>query len=539
MKYATRTRPHHAATTVGLLLIAASASAQTPPATPPSPPASAASAPSLSGPKPTPSPKPTGAGSTAAPATAAADVRLTYHGGVKPRVERSGSAMQAGPLLVELRFVGVNPFCYEYRTNLGPASAQAAVARPAHATAPAPAASGSAIGAAHEAVTAIAKSRTLLERTMREARAEQDALPRPGACAPSVPDTARAAIARVEQRQAVWLNIVAEAETVLRQAERFQHGSGADAAGNIESARAALTAAEQRLKQAQAAVPKPKPGKQPDESGVQAAREEVRTARRRLRRVEKRSRRAQRTRQLSRAARVLQRQLRAARRAVRKVVRRSQRAQVLLASAPVSATFRIAQGERLVPQVTRTPRGRRGATPEVIEAEPIDSLAPILFDVGIGPALTFRNTRGFAVGRAPTADDPTNTARIVRTEEQLNMDVMVSFSMYVWGRRYLDDTLFHWKQLLPRPMFGISLSQPTTSVYAGLSIDPIQFLDISAGVRWYSSDKLIGPQVGDRALVNPNGSAAAPVVQEEITRAPFITLTASTDLFVRWLKRSF
>jgi hypothetical protein len=110
---------------------------------------------------------------------------------------------------------------------------------------------------------------------------------------------------------------------------------------------------------------------------------------------------------------------------------------------------------------------------------------------------------------------------------------MVSFSAYLWGRRYLDDTVFDPKQLIPRPMVGLSMEQPFESVYAGLQIDPIQFIDISGGVRFMTTKKIVGQKFDPE---NPT-AAGEPQTLEEVTPLYFAAITFSTDLFWRWAKR--
>jgi hypothetical protein len=86
-------------------------------------------------------------------------------------------------------------------------------------------------------------------------------------------------------------------------------------------------------------------------------------------------------------------------------------------------------------------------------------------------------------------------------------------------------------------MIGVSLAHPLTEFYAGGQIDPIQFLDISGGVRFANEDVLIGPQQLDRALVDANGKAQPPVVRRELRPSGFVAVTISTNLLYSWIKQ--
>jgi hypothetical protein len=216
-----------------------------------------------------------------------------------------------------------------------------------------------------------------------------------------------------------------------------------------------------------------------------------------------------------------------------------QRAQTRLASTPASTTRHVAANRKVVVEVQRS-RLDRGQPHSALDAvtvssEAYESLPPILFDVGLGPALTLRNTEDYGLGQRSSGDLP----NVRRTEDGANLDLVVSMSMYIWGYRYLDDGIFDVKQLAPRPMIGLSMSQPFSSIYVGAQIDPIQFLDISFGARAYSSKRLIAPEEGELAFTNGEGEPMDPVVREGVTTQMFISLTASTDLFQRWIQRSF
>jgi hypothetical protein len=117
------------------------------------------------------------------------------------------------------------------------------------------------------------------------------------------------------------------------------------------------------------------------------------------------------------------------------------------------------------------------------------------------------------------------------------LDGTVTLSAYIWGPRYLDGEVFAWEQLLPRPMIGLSLTQPFSSLYLGAQFDPFpQFLDVSVGARVYSATELSGPAEGAPAQTDHDTNPVSPATRKVTSCAPFIALTASTDLFTGWLK---
>ena len=216
-----------------------------------------------------------------------------------------------------------------------------------------------------------------------------------------------------------------------------------------------------------------------------------------------------------------------------------QRAQTRLASAPAAAIRHVAANRKVVIEVQRS-RLDRGSPEAALDtvtvtSEAYESLHPILFDVGIGPSVTFHNTEDYGLGQKASGQPP----NVKRTEDGANVDVVVSMSMYIWGYRYLDDGIFDAKQLLPRPMIGLSMDQPFSSIYLGAQLDPIQFLDISVGARAYSTNHLIAPEEGQLAYTDTDGDPTEPVLRRGVTTQLFVSLTASTDLFQRWIQRSF
>ena len=215
------------------------------------------------------------------------------------------------------------------------------------------------------------------------------------------------------------------------------------------------------------------------------------------------------------------------------------RAQTRLASTPSSTTRYITANRDVVVEVQRSrlDRGNRDSSLDTVTvvSEAYHSLPPILFDVGIGPALTLHNTENYGLGQR----NPDQFPNVRRTEDNANIDVVVSLSMYVWGYRYLDDGIFDVRQLAPRPMIGLSMKQLFSSLYFGFQIDPVQFLDISFGARAYSTTTLVSPAEGQIATANVDGKPSEPVLREGVTTQAFVSLTASTDLFQRWIQRSF
>jgi hypothetical protein len=183
-------------------------------------------------------------------------------------------------------------------------------------------------------------------------------------------------------------------------------------------------------------------------------------------------------------------------------------------------------------EVTQT-RLVNGKVPDKANAESLGvgnlyTLRPIWVDVGIGPSLTFRNTRAYGLDA---------NHEVALTQDALNIDGVITFSVYWFEPRYLDGTTVAWKQLIPRPTLGASLTQPFSSLYLGLQVDPfLQFLDISFGWRVYSETQLLGPPEGSLANKDAMGNPVAPSTKMGLTAAPFLSVSASTDLFVTWLK---
>lgn len=214
-------------------------------------------------------------------------------------------------------------------------------------------------------------------------------------------------------------------------------------------------------------------------------------------------------------------------------------AHVRLASKPTVITRSYEPGERVTVKVRRTrlEKGQvaAGADAAVISAQAYRTLSPILFDVGIGPAVTFKNVEEYGLSQRVDGRVP----NVSRKRDDLNADGVIALSMYIWGSRHLDDTVFAWQQLLPRPMLGVSMSQPFKSLYFGGQIDPIQFLDISFGARAYSTEFLLDPGAGKPAYTDAAGVPQEPATRKGVTTQLFLSLSFSTDLVQRWIAGSF
>ena len=164
----------------------------------------------------------------------------------------------------------------------------------------------------------------------------------------------------------------------------------------------------------------------------------------------------------------------------------------------------------------------------------------IFFDLAIGPALGVgRTSESYGLGYAPNDknENPDAMARVVREERSANIDVIATVSPY-WEPRSYKKKPFDQKWLIPRPMIGISLLAPSERLYLGLSVDPLQYLNISGGVRIGTTQRLIGPQVGDSALLNSDGTAQEPVTRDETRASGFVAITVSNNLIYRWFKHA-
>jgi hypothetical protein len=479
---------------------------------------------------------------------------VTYVDGSTPRFEAAGGRYIRGPMQLELRFQNINPLCYRYTTN---------IASPGAAGPSIPGLSGEAtrvvfpvepasLSDAEAALTAVRETDTALEQVGREVQAQTLDTMR-AACAAG--SSAGEQLARVERaastlRQKLgpagaWQQALAQAGAVARGALVLAMplaDAAATAEQDAQTRRTTLERAErERRRTSEALEQASRYGRKPPEEiarAAETAQADAAAAETALLEADKKSAQHRAAPHLVASAERLARRRHRLAEAIQHLASDVGRAQSLLASAPTVIRKQFAAGETVKVSVTRTAliRGSvvAGASTQTVVADEYETLAPILLDIGFGPALTLgENTKNFE--RTIVEGGGGSRIAAARTEQELILDGMVAFSAYPWGARYLDDTVFDPMQLIPRPMFGLSMDQPFSSIYAGLQIDPIQFVDISGGVRWLTTKKLIGQKVVADDLENPGPTQ----LKEEVTRLYFVSLTFSTDLFWRWAKRQF
>jgi hypothetical protein len=500
---------------------------------------------------------------------AAADDKrvITFVEGPAPRIELDQSPLVAGALELEVRFSGARPLCYSYsvaisHTSLPRVPAPSESRQAEWLPQPGPGLEAIDLGGAEGARTMLGEARQALERALVEARSQASLESVWAECDASAgnADSQRwrvETIARIVAIKAgpggTWRRAVersvAVARAVRNMAERMR--SHAELERELVQREQALAQAErdERETSAQLAAAQRAGRKASQEltSRHERTRQGLANATGALDEIKKQLADRTRSQGLLEAAYGFEEQARMAARAFGQIVIEVERARALLARSPSGWVRHVAPGRELVLTVVRT-RLRRGiAVPgdpgEAFESPTIETLAPILFDFGVGPGLTLRQTEAYGLGVAPL-NQPGEPAgpvatRVIRTEEAINVDGVVSLSAYIWGRRYLDQTVLHSRQLLPRPMLGLSIRDPFSSIYVGAQIDPVQFVDVSFGARWHTRERLIGPALGQPALMDEKGNAAEPVTQDEYVVSPFVSLTFSTDLFHRWLRRGF
>lgn len=527
---------------LGTLGALASAGAEDPPPPPPPPPPSAAPTDVPAAPAPPPptapphaaaSPPAVPAYDAPAPPPVATDEGLerrvvVFRGGTAPGFDASAPIEARGPLEIELRFESVSPLCWVVRSNAGGSSGRAP-----RAVAPAPPqVAPPQFASAEDAQRAVDSSLEAVASALGEARRALSLDRVWSAC--DDPDGQRARVVEATQAEqthgARWLETMAVARATALAARSL--GVAADGFDPTE-----LTEARRLLAEAEHAANAPAPKGAKVE--VPAGNGRLAALQSRVRELEARARQHRAARRVRESTLALGAAAHAAELELRRLAEDLRRAELLLAQAPTTTVRRLDAGQRWVVKVTRIPvlAGRPvAAAAEEYRSPPIRALRPVFFDVGLGPALTFRNVHEYGLGVTGDSSHPVRT-RVVETRDGLNLDGVLSVSAYVWGTRVLDDTVFHWKQLLPRPMVGFSLAQPFTSFYAGGTIDPIQFVDVSAGLRWYEADKLVFPAVGSVAPTDEQGRAGAPIVQREVRRDAFVAVTFSTDLAMRWILR--
>jgi len=472
---------------------------------------------------------------------------VTYVDGDKPHLEASGSQYVRGPLALELVFQNTNPLCYRYATNIaklarGPAKAGGATSA---VTPVAPATFTN----ADEALTALRAANEALEQVAREARQQASLDAMWAECLQggnfalqrSRVEAASSALERNLAPGGPWQQALAQAGAAARGALDFAAplaDAAATAQGALPARQEAVTRAERQLAQAREALARSKRKPPPAElqQAVDSASADLEAARHALEESDKSSAQSRAAPHVADTAERLAQRRNKVGQLLDRLSTDAAQARALIAAAPASVTRSYDAGETVHVTVVRTPlvhgEAVAGAASETSATE-LETLSPIILDVGFGPSLTIgQNSEEFEL---TVADSAGGGSRLVaaRTEKKLILDGIVSFSAYLWNKRYLDDTIFNPENLIPRPMFALSMEQPFESIYAGLQVDPIQFVDISGGVRWMTTKQVIGQKV------DPNNLAqvSAPQTREEVTPLYFVAITFSTDLFWRWAKR--
>jgi hypothetical protein len=478
---------------------------------------------------------------------AAADERrvVVFQDGAKPTFTVEGDRFARGPIDLEVRLAGTNPLCYRYRTKIDDKDVTPrASSAPAAPTAPArPSAAPRSFTTATEAREALDVAAKNLAAAVSDARKQLSLDAAWAGCAlganPSQHvQSAASALAKNGGPSGSWSRAISDAQATAEGVLELAKTSGAQRADQpqemgtrrraVEQAAQNLQMARERLDEA---TKKNAKDKADHESNFQHATTELERARRELADAEARGAELAGMPALEADARRLLERSEAAGQTLDTLSADVARANTLN-GAPTSIKHRVRLGESVRVTVEKQPIEHRlqveDAAAESFTSPAVESLQPIWVDVGFGPALTLgRNTSEWEVIHRE------NRLVGARSEQELIMDGLLSFSLYIYGPRYLDDTVFDPMQLIPRPMAGISLTEPTTSAYAGLQIDPLQFVDISGGIRWHTVEKRIGWKSTDDELVQPEEIAT----KKEVTPSAFVAVTFSTDLFWRWIKR--
>jgi hypothetical protein len=468
---------------------------------------------------------------------------VVFQDGAKPSFMVEGDRFARGPIDLEVRLAGTNPLCYRYKTKIDDKDV---TPRPAPSPAP-PAARPSvaprSFATATEAREALDTAAKNLQTSISDAKAQLSldaawASCASGGNASSRVDSAASALAKNGGASGAWSKAIGDAEATAQGVLELSKTAAAQRAEQpqeLGSRRRAVEQAAQNLQMARERLDEATKKKAKDradhESNFQHATTELERARRELAEAEARGTELAGMPALEADARRLLDNSDSASQTLERLSADVARASALR-SAPTSINHRIRLGESVKVTVEKKPIEHRmqveDAAAESFTSPAVESLQPIWVDVGFGPALTLgRNTSEWEVIHRE------NRLVGARSEQELIMDGLLSFSLYLYGPRYLDDTVFDPMQLIPRPMAGISLTEPTTSAYAGLQIDPLQFVDISGGIRWHTVEKRIGWKNTDDELVQPEEIAT----KKEVTPSAFVAVTFSTDLFWRWIKR--
>jgi hypothetical protein len=476
---------------------------------------------------------------------------VVFTDGASPRIVSTGDREVRGPLELEVRFRSVNPLCFEYETNIS-ASRVAANDRSLPASVPGMGALGApssrTFAAVEEALSQINAAETDIDEVLNAARIQVSLDDVWSGCdggadfavqRARVDSAARMASERLGPDGA-WRQSLENAEAVALGGKRLARELEAGQRNGtleVETRRAELAAAERAEREAREAIAK---GARTPRTQLEDTARELASAQRKLREAELNLGRRH---DLGRAADHLAERVQGALKRLGAAVGEINRARSLLARSPTAIRRRFDSGERVTVAVRRTrlERGERipGRGPQVFEIAAYRTLRPVILDLGIGPGLGIgRNDSKYETVWSPKGpEDKYSAWRVVRTDQGLPVDVLVTLSVYLWNRRYFDDVVFDASYLLPRPMVGISLSNPLHQLYAGVSIDPIQFLDISGGVRIADEQVLLGPQVGDRALIDTAGNPQPPVTRNEFRASGFVAVTVSTNLLYNWIRQ--
>lgn len=462
-----------------------------------------------------------------------------------------------GPLELEVRFRNANALCYEYSTNVA-ASRMAASDQPLPTRVPGIGAFGAASSASfatlEDALSALNNSQTDLDEILNAARIQMSLDDVWAACdgggdfatqRARVESAARMAAERLGVDGA-WRQVLENAEAISLGGKRLSRELATgehDATQEVESRKTALSDAERKEREVRESAARSGRTKKVQEDIDDAARA-LAAAQRKLREGELNLNRHRRSGDLGRAAEQLGERVHHALETLSANVAEINRARSLLARSPTAIRRRFGPGENVavVVERTRLDHGERvqGRGPQLFEVPAYVTLHSVILDIGIGPALGIgHNTAKFETVFSPASSlDPYPAWRILRTEQGLPLDAMLSLSAYIWQERYFDGVVFDAMQLVPRPMIGMSVAHPLDEFYAGFQIDPIQYLDISGGVRFANEQKLIGPRLLDRALVDGKGQPQPPVTRDEILASGFIAVTVSTNLLYSWVRQA-
>ena len=467
---------------------------------------------------------------------------VVFQDGAKPSFVIEGDRFARGPIDLEVRLAGTNPLCYRYRTKIDDKDVTPRAAPQSAAPAARPSVAPRAFTATAEAREALDAATKNLEAALSEAKAQLSLDAAWAACSTGGNPSSRVRSAAMALTKlgvgGAWIKAIGEAQGTAQGVLDLAKSAGAqrtDQPQELGSRRRAVEQAAQNLQMARERLEDATKKRAKDladhQSNFQHATTELERARRELAEAEARGTEFAALPGLEADARRLLERSDAALQALETLSADVQRATARM-STETSVKHRVPLGESVKVTVEKRPVEHRmqveDAAAESFTSPAVEALQPIWVNVGFGPALTLgRNTTDWEVVHRD------NRLVGARDEQELIMDGLLSFSFYIYGPRYLDDTVFHPMQLIPRPMAGISLTEPTTSAYAGLQIDPLQFVDISGGIRWHTVEKRIGWRNTDDELVQPEEIAT----KKEVTPSAFVAVTFSTDLFWRWIKR--